>query len=57
MHLEGTWFKDDEGRTVILRGVSLGRSSKVPFQPNGAPASAKDFTIIAMCLLWDALFL
>ena len=36
MQIEGTWFKDDEGRTLILRGVNLGGSSKVPFQPNGA---------------------
>jgi hypothetical protein len=36
MHIEGSWFKDDEGRTLILRGVNLGGSSKVPFQPNGA---------------------
>ncbi len=21
MHVEGTWFKDDVGRTLILRGV------------------------------------
>jgi hypothetical protein len=36
MHIEGSWFKDDDGRTLILRGVNLGGSSKVPFQPNGA---------------------
>ena len=36
MHIDGMWFKDDQGRTLILRGVNLGGSTKVPFQPNGA---------------------
>jgi len=36
MRIEETWFKDDDGRTLILRGVNLGGSSKVPMQPNGA---------------------
>jgi hypothetical protein len=36
MHIEGPWFKDEQGRTLILRGVNLGGSSKVAFRPNGA---------------------
>ena len=43
MHIEGSWFKDDNGRTLILRGVNLGGSSKVPLQPNGATHIGEGF--------------
>ena len=33
---EGPWFKDEYGRTLILPGVNLGGSSKVPYCPDGA---------------------
>jgi hypothetical protein len=36
MHIHGSNFKDQHGRTLILRGVNLGGSSKVPYGPNGA---------------------
>ena len=36
MHIDGPCFKDEFGRTLLLRGVNLGGSSKVPYTPNGA---------------------
>ena len=43
IHTQGPWFKDDEGRTLILRGVNLGGSTKVPFRPDGATHVRKGF--------------
>ncbi len=33
---DGLYFKDEHGRTVMLRGVNLGGSTKLPVHPNGA---------------------
>ena len=45
MRIYNNWILDDDGRTLILRGVNLGGSSKNPFGPPGSgfsPESLKN---------------
>ncbi len=43
IHIENEWFKDESGRTVILRGVNLGGDCKVPY-PDGGTENPTDFS-------------
>jgi len=41
---EKEWFIDSKGRTILLRGINLGGSTKVPFTPDGATHHKTDFS-------------
>ncbi|MBK9123793.1 MAG: cellulase family glycosylhydrolase [Chloroflexi bacterium] len=43
MKIDGIWFKDDEGRRLILRGANLSGATKVPVTPNGATYRSEGF--------------
>ncbi len=43
IHTDGSWLKDAQGRTLLLRGVNLGANSKLPARPDGATHRREGF--------------
>lgn len=43
LHTRGPWLQDEHGRSLILRGVNLGGSSKLPRTPDGATYRSEQF--------------
>jgi hypothetical protein len=43
MKIDGIWFKDEDGRSLLLRGANLGGSTKVPYTPDGATYQTEGF--------------
>lgn len=43
LQIEGTIFKDDSGRQVLLRGINVAADCKFPYAPNITSNNPEDF--------------
>lgn len=43
LHTDESWFRDEAGRTLLLRGVNLGGDTKMPTTPDGATHHSEGF--------------
>ncbi|CAG8554522.1 5783_t:CDS:2, partial [Racocetra fulgida] len=61
IHTDGRWFKDEQGRTCMLRGVNLCGNSKLPTKPDEevhehfSRLRTWGLTFVRLLVTWEAL--
>ena len=56
LHTDESWFRDEAGRTLLLRGVNLGCDTKVPTVPDGATHHSEGSSTTAWSRSWAGRF-